>query len=230
MTVSEILRDLDKEKYCEVITSWKEIPIRVKLSVKWVSPQERLVSFDFKECKFKHAFSDNVPVYVKLKELFLMCKVFSNIRDELVLEVDSPVPAPPIVLREFIRVEPTEKEPIYVSFCVEDKCVVRSKAVDISESGIGILLNKEDTKKLIDILSQIATDASKIHTTFEIEIELPREGTVRAQGELKNIVSKEGDLYVRLGFRINLREDQAKKIRHYVMRRQREILEQLKSI
>ncbi len=230
MTVSDILKDLDKEKSCEVITSWKEIPIRVKFSVRWVSPQERFVSFDFKDCKFRQVFSDTVPVYIKVRELFLLCKVFSNIRDELVLEVDSPVPAPPVVLREFIRVEPTEKEPVYVSFCVEDNCVVRTKTADISESGVGILLNKEDTKRLIDILSQIATDASKIHTPFEIEIELPKEGTVRAQGELKNIISKERDLYVRLGFKINLREDQTKKIRQYIMRRQREILEQLKSI
>lgn len=54
-------------------------------------------------------FSDQTPVYIKIGELFLLCKVFSNIRDELVLEVDSPVPAPPIVLREFIRVQPTER-------------------------------------------------------------------------------------------------------------------------
>ncbi len=230
MTLTDILKELDKERSCEVITSWRQIPIRVKLSVRWVSPQERFVSFDSRDCKFRRVFSDTVPVYIKVKELFLMCKVFSSVRDELVLEVDQPVPAPPVVLREFIRVEPTEKEPVYVSFCVEDNCIVRAKAADVSESGVGILLRKEDTTKLMDILSQIATDASKIHTPFEIEIELPREGVVRAQGELKNIISKKEDLYVRLGFKINPKEEETRKIRKYVMRRQREILEQLRLI
>jgi len=230
MTVTDILKELERERYCEVITSWKEIPIRVKLPVRWVSHQERFVSLDFKECKFRQVFSETVPVYIKVRDLFLVCKVSSNIRDELVLEVDVPVPAPPVVLREFIRVEPAENEPVYASFCVEDNCVVRVKVADIGESGVSVLLSKEDTKRLIDILSQIATDVSKIHTPFEIEIELPKEGRVRARGELKNIISQEGDLYVRLGFKINLKEDQTKMIRQYIIRRQREILEYLKSI
>ncbi|MEJ5339016.1 MAG: hypothetical protein ACK42C_04955 [Aquificaceae bacterium] len=230
MMVADVLKELERERSCEVVTSWRQIPIRVKLSVRWVSPQERFISFDFKGCKFRHVFSDNVPVYIKVRELFLICKVFSNIRDELVLEVDSPVPAPPVVLREFIRVEPTEKEPVYVSFCVEDNCLVKTRAADISESGVGVLLSNEDTKRLVEILSQIATDASRIHTPFELEIELPREGVIRAQGELKNIISREGDVYVRLGFKINLREEQTRKIRQYIMRRQREILEQLKAL
>ena len=53
----------------EVITSWKEIPIRLKLGVRWVSPQERFVSFDFTGCKFKHVYSDQNPVYIKIGEL-----------------------------------------------------------------------------------------------------------------------------------------------------------------
>ncbi len=230
MTLTDILKELERGQSCEVVTSWKEIPIRVKLPIRWVSSQERFISLDFKDCKFKGVFSESVPVYIKIRELFLLCRVFSNLRDELVLEVDSPVPAPPVVLREFIRVQPTEKEPVYVSFCVENNCIIRAKAADISESGAGILLKKEDAKRIMDILSQITSDASRIHTPFELEIELPKEGSVKAYGELKNIISREGDLYVRLGFKINLREDQTKKIRQYIIRRQREILEQLKSI
>lgn len=230
MMTSEILKDLEKGKFCEVITSWREVPIRIKLPVRWVSPQERFVSFDFKDCKFRHVFSEKVPVYIKVREIFFACKVFSNIRDELVLEVESPVPAPPVVMREFIRVEPLEKEPVYVSFCSEDKCIVRVKAVDISESGVGVVLKKEHTDELMDILSRASTNVESIHMSFELEIELPREGVVRAKGELKNIISKEDNVYVRLGFKLNLEEDQTRKIRQYIMRRQREILEQLKSI
>ncbi len=233
MSLTEILGDIKSGRECEVITSWKEIPIRLKLKVKWVSPLERFISFDVKNCKFKHLFSDRSQVYIKVGELFILCKVFSNIRDELVLEADSPVPAPPIVLREFIRVQPTEKEPVYVSFCISEDCVVKVKAVDISESGVGVLVNQEEAGRLIDLLSQIVSDIQRIHTPFDIEIELPREGTVRTKGELKkhnNIIGTQGDIYIRLGFKLDMEESQRKKIRQYVMRRQREILDQIKSL
>lgn len=228
--IADIIRELEKVRLCEVITSWKEVPIRVRLPLKWVSPQERLVSFDLRRCKFKRVFTDSVPVYIKVGEMFLLCKVFSNVKDELVLEVEAPFPAPPVVLREFIRVEPSEKEPVYVSFCVENVCSARAKAVDISESGVGVLLSKKEVGELLEVLSEIATNASKIHTPFDIRIELPREGIAKGQGELKNMLSREEDLYVRLGFKIDMEENQRKKIRQYVMRRQREILEQLKSM
>ncbi|MDW8096318.1 MAG: PilZ domain-containing protein [Aquificaceae bacterium] len=230
MGITDILKDLEKGKECEVITSWKEVPIRVKLPIRWVSPQDRFISFDSRENKFKHVFSDRNPIYIKLRELFFLCRIFSNIRDELVLEVESPVPAPPIVMRESIRVEPTDKEPVYVTFCVEDKCIYKIKAVDISESGVGVVLRSEQANKLVKLLSEIATDAGKMHTPFDIEIELPKEGSVHTSGELKNIISMEKDLYIRLGFKLNLREDQKRKIRQYIMKRQREILEQLKSL
>ncbi|MFN4319784.1 MAG: PilZ domain-containing protein [Aquificaceae bacterium] len=230
MSLVDLLSDIRSGREYEVITSWKEIPIRLKLMVRWASPQERFVSFDFKECKFKHVFSDQSPVYIKIGELFLLCKVFSNIRDELVLEVDSPVPAPPIVLREFIRVQPTEREPVYVSFCLGNDCVVRLKAVDISESGVGIIAQKDDASRIMDILSQIASDIQRIHTPLDVEIELPREGTIRAKGELKNIIGGQGNIYIRLGLKINLEENQRRKIRQYIMKRQREILDQLRSL
>ena len=228
MTLAEILYDIKSGKEYEVITSWKEIPIRLKLKVRWVPPQERYISFDFKECKFKQVFSEKDPVYIKIGELFLLCKVFSNIRDELVLEVDSPVPAPPIVLREFIRVQPTEREPVYVSFCLGDDCVLKVEAVDISESGVGVLLHKEEANRIMENLMQIVSDVQRMHTVFDIEVELPKEGVVKAQGELKNIIGRQEDVYIRLGFKINLEESQKIKIRQYIMRRQREILDQLK--
>jgi len=55
-------------------------------------------------------------------------------------------------------------------------------------------------------------------------------GAGRAKGELKNIIGGQGNVYVRLGLKINLEENQRKKIRQYIMRRQREILDQLKSL
>lgn len=223
------MKELKRDDHCEILTSWKEIPIRVSLPIRWVSPQERFVSFDFKECKLKSVFG-NAPIYLKFNELFILCRLFSNVRDELVLEVEAPVPAPSIVLREFIRVEPTEKEPVYVSFRMDEGFSIRTKAADVSESGIGLYLSKDDAKALLDTIVGIPEYGEKIHMPFELEIELPQEGLIRAEGELKNVLSKEDELYVRFGFKIRLDENQAKKIRRYVMKRQREILEQLKSL
>lgn len=228
MTLLDILTILSTKKNCEVITSWQEIPIRLKLPIKWITSKERLISLDFKTCKFKHIFSDRNPIYIKLEEIFLLCRLFSNIRDELVLEAESPVPAPPIVLREYIRVRPAEAQPVYVSFCMEGVCIVKVKATDISESGIGVILQEEDASKLMDMLSHLVADIEKIHSPFEIEIELPKEEKIRATGELKNIIKE--DIYVRLGFKMEFSEDQRKKVRRYVMQRQMEIKEQLESL
>ena len=42
------------------------------------SVPDRLISFDFSDCKFKRAFS-NEKVYVRLGELYLECDIFSSI-------------------------------------------------------------------------------------------------------------------------------------------------------
>ncbi|RMH03454.1 MAG: hypothetical protein D6699_04965, partial [Aquificota bacterium] len=179
MKVEELLRTLAQEKQGEVITSWKEIPIKVKLPIKWVSVEDRFVSFDIKGCKLRSFFTEHGEIYAKIKEFYFATKIFSNLRDELVLELESVVPPPPIVLREFVRVQPSEKEPVYVSFCVSDECVARAKAQDISETGIGVLLRKEEAERVISSLSELIQDAKRVHEPVEIEIELPDGSRIR---------------------------------------------------
>jgi c-di-GMP-binding flagellar brake protein YcgR len=215
-----------EEKY-EVITTWHEIPVKTKQKVKWVSVPDRLISFDFSGCKFKQAFSDE-KVYVKLGELYLECDIFSNIRDELVLHVDMVSPPPPVVMREFVRVEPSESKPVYVSFCAGEDCIVSAKAVDVSESGVGVMLSKEDVAKLLSMLNN--SEVEPYHKTFSMVIELPEDGSISAIGELKNILSKDEGTHFRLGFNIELKPADLKKLRSYIMKRQREILDKLNSL
>lgn len=85
---------------------------------------------------------------------------------------------------------------------------MRLQAVDMSESGVGVVVQGEDASRIMDVLSQIAADIQRIHTPLDVEIELPRDGTVRAKGELKNIIGGQGNVYVRLGLKINLEENQ----------------------
>lgn len=230
MRLEEVLKNLQQEKHGEVLTSWKEIPIKVKLQIKWISPEDRFVSFDVKSCKFKHFFTGQNEIYAKIKEFYFTAKIFSNIKDELVLELESVAPPPPIILREFIRVQPSDKEPVYVSFCISNDCVARVKVEDISEAGIGFTLTKDEADKIVFALSEIAQDIRKVHTPIEMEIELPKGERIKATGELRNLLSKEDGLYVRFGFQIKLKEEDAKKIRQYISKRQREILETLKQL
>ena len=227
MDTAELLKNIKVEEPYEIITTWQGMPVRIKQKVKWVSVSDRLISFDFSDCKFKRAFS-NEKVYVRLGELYLECDIFSNIRDELVLRVDMVSPPPPVDMREFVRVEPSESQPVYVYFCAGEDCIVSVKAVDVSESGVGVMLSKEDVTKLLSMLSSAEGEA--YDKTFSMVIELPEEGSISALGELKNILSKDEGIYFRLGFKIELKPADLKKLRSYIMKRQREILDKLKSL
>jgi c-di-GMP-binding flagellar brake protein YcgR len=228
MDIAELLKNIKVEEKYEVITTWHEIPVKTKQKVKWVSVPDRLISFDFSGCKFKQAFSDE-KVYVKLGELYLECDIFSNIRDELVLRVNMVSPPPPVVIREFVRVEPSKSKPVYVSFCVGEDCMVSAKAVDISESGVGVIISKEDVTKLLSSMLNSA-EGEVYHKTFSMVIELPEEGSISALGKLKNIRSNNEDTHFRLGFNIELKPADLKKLRSYIMKRQREILDKLNSL
>lgn len=227
MDTAELLKSIKVGEKHEIITTWQGVPVRIKQKVRWVSVPDRFVSFDFSDCKFKRAFS-NEKVYVKLGELYLECDMFSNIRDELVLHVNMVSPPPPVVMREFVRVEPSESKPVHVSFCAGEDCIVSVKAVDVSESGVGVMLSKEDVAKLLSMLNN--SEVEPYHKTFSMVIELPEEGSISAIGELKNILNKDEGIYFRLGFKIEPKPADLKKLRSYIMKRQREILDKLMSL
>ena len=227
MDTAELLKSIKVGEPHEIITTWQGVPVKIKQKVRWVSVPDRLISFDFSDCKFKRAFS-NEKVYVKLGELYPECDIFSNIRDELVLYVNMVSPPPPVVIREFVRVEPSESKPVYVSFCAGEDCIVSVKAVDVSESGVGVMLSKEYVAKLLSMLN--TPEGESYYKTFSIVIELPEEGRISALGELKNILSKDEGIYFRLGFKIEPKPADLKKLRSYIMKRQREILDKLRSL
>ncbi len=227
MDAIELLKRIKVGDHYEIITSWHGVPVRIKQKVRWVSLPDRFISFDFSKCKFKQAFSEE-KVYVRLGEFYIECNVFSNVRDELVLTVNTVSPPPPVIMREFVRVEPSESKPVYVSFCTEEDCVTSAKATDISERGIGLMLSKEQVSKLFSMLNP--TESENYRKTFSLVIELPDEGSISALGELRNILSKEEGIYFRLGFKLELKPADLRKLRNYIMKRQREILDKLKSL
>jgi len=100
--------------------------------------------------------------------------------------------------------------------------------VDVSESGVGVMLSKEDVAKLLSVLS--TEEGEPYRKTFSMVIELPEEGSISALGELKNILSKDEGIYFRLGFKIEPKPADLKKLRSYIMKRQREILDKLRTL
>ncbi len=75
-----------------------------------------------------------------------------------------------------------------------------------------------------------SAEGEAYHKTFSMIIELPEEGSISAIGELKNILSKDEGIYFRLGFKIEPKPADLKKLRSYIMKRQREILDKLRSL
>jgi hypothetical protein len=78
MDTAELLKNVKVGEKYEVITTWHGVPVKIKQKVRWVSVPDRLIGFDFSGCKFRRAFG-NEKVYVKLRELYLECDIFSNI-------------------------------------------------------------------------------------------------------------------------------------------------------
>jgi len=227
MNVYDILKDIKEGHSYEIITTWHGIPVKIRLKVKWVSLQDRFISFDFSECKFRRAFAEE-KVYIKLGEVYIECDIFSNIRDELVLSANSISPPPPVIVREFVRVKPDENKPVFVSFCIGDECIGPAKAVDISEKGVGIVLSKQEVEKLF---SALGADSKEVyHNNIPLIIEIPGESPINAVGELKNIIGKQDEVYFRLGFKLDLKPSDLKKLRNYIINRQREILDKLRTL
>ncbi len=227
MGVYDLLKDIKEGHSYEVITTWRGLPIRIKLKVKWISLKDRLVSFDFFGCKFRRAFTEE-KVHIKLGEYYIECDIFSSIRDELVLKANAVCPPPPCIIRELVRVEPAENKPVLVSFCIEDECIGPAKAIDISEKGVGVILSKQDIEKLCSALDIRIEEKYSINVSLIIEI--PGEGSIKAVGELRNIVCKEEECYFRLGFKLDLMPPDLRKLRNYIINRQKEILDELRAL
>ena len=91
-----------------------------------------------------------------------------------------------------------------------------------------MLLPKQEVEKLFSILGADSKEA--YHNSISLIIEIPGENPIEALGELKNIISKEEEVYFRLGFRLDLRPSDLKKLRNYIINRQREILDKLRTL
>jgi c-di-GMP-binding flagellar brake protein YcgR len=226
MGVLELLERIKAEERLEVITEWCGIPVKTKLTVKWVAVKDKVICLDIRDCKFRHIFRmSSEPIYIKIekpRQAYIQCDLYNReYRDELILLVEHETPPPPVIARSYVRVVPSESKPVYVSLSIGGE-EITAKVADISEKGVGVLLSKESVEKLIQ-LGMHGDNSPNI--TFTLSINLPDGNKVPATGELRNIFTDQEQ--VRMGFRLDIARPNDEILKRYIMDRQRELLSTL---
>ncbi|EDP75532.1 hypothetical protein [Hydrogenivirga sp. 128-5-R1-1] len=215
----------------DVITKYKEIPVKAHLKLNWVDDEGRLLGFDWGRTHMKAAFSTLDPVYVKLSSKeYAQTQVFSNLGKELVLTVENFVEPPEFIHRRSVRVEPDENKPVIVELSF-DGVKFNIPAKDVSETGIGLSLSRDENRDFIEFIQEkVEALKEDEYIEFPLRIHLPDNGTATGRGRLKNVVGLGKDVYVRLGFEVDFPREEITKIRKYVIGRQKEIIQSLRFV
>ncbi len=214
----------------EVITKYKEIPIKAVMPLKWIEEEDRFLGFDWSRVPVKRAYSTLDHVYVKLESNeYAETSVFSNLGKELVLVFERVVPPPEFIKRKTVRVEPDPNHPIYANICVDDTCSIRSEVKDISETGIGLTLRRDKNEKFYNkLVEMLSNPEESVKVPFSVRVELPDGVEVRGHGDLRNVVGVGEEVYIRLGFKVDYSREDMDKLRRYILHRQQEIIQSLK--
>ncbi len=219
-------------EHYNVVTKYKEIPVRANLRLNWIDEEGRLLGFDWGRTHLRGAFSTLDPVYVEVNsEEYAQTQVFSNLGKELVLMLENFVEPPEFINRRSVRVEPDENRPVKVVIEAED-IRVETMAKDVSETGVGVILNNQEHREFIDLLKEISEktkDTDRVGE-FRIKVLLPEDVEATGKGVLRNAVGLGRDVYVRIGFEVSFPKKEMVKIRRYVLNRQKEIIKSLRMI
>ncbi len=216
----------------EVITKYKEIPIKAVMPLKWIEEGDRFLGFDWSKVNVKRAYSTLDNVYVKLgQDSYAQTSVFSNLGKELVLVFESIVPPPEFIRRKTLRVEPDPSQPVYANVCVDDTCSIRSEVKDISETGVGLTISRGRSGEFYNKLREILSNPeSSMRIPFSITVELPDGEKVRGHGDLRNVIGLGEEVYIKLGFKVDYSREDLEKLRRYILHRQQEIIQSLKMV
>ncbi len=213
----------------DVITKYKEVPVKVNLKLDWIDEESRLLGFDWRKTHLKAAFSTLDPVYVKVgNREYLQTQVFSNLGKELVLSAENFVEPPEFINRRSVRVQPDENKPVVVEISFEGGNF-EAQATDISETGVGISVDSKANREFVEFLKAKLEDLKEDEfIDFRIKVHLPENGTAGGTGRLKNVIGLGKDVYVRVGFEVDFPREEIDKIRRYVINRQKEIIQSLR--
>ncbi|AAC07490.1 putative protein [Aquifex aeolicus VF5] len=211
------------EKY-QINTKYKELPIKTNLKLLWIDENMKLLGFSIGACVFKGAFTPGTEVYIKINGKYAYGKVFSC-SNELVIEFKEIRKEPEFIRRRTVRVEPDPANPVVVELKV-DSYSIKTKAKDISETGVGVILEKDkpESAEVIDIIQK------NPNSWFDLYVHLPKHGTAHAKGRVRNLSIEEEGIYIRIGFEAEYSKEDREKVRRYVFERQQEIIKSLKML
>jgi len=226
--ISEVFR---KGNVYDVVTKYREIPVRARLRLNWIDNEGRLLGFDWGRTQLRCAFSTLDPIYIRLNQKeYAQAQVFSNLGKELVLMVENFVGPPEFIRRRSVRVEPDENKPVLIEAFFEER-KLETVAKDVSETGVGVVLNAKTDGDLVSFLREKFADLKENEALeFRVRIHLPDIGTAEGKGKLRNVVGLGKDVYVRLGLEVSFPREELNKIRKYVIERQKEIVKALRMV
>ncbi|WP_461831916.1 PilZ domain-containing protein [Aquifex sp.] len=219
--LSEIFKE--GETY-DISTKFKELPVKTKLRLSWIDDASNLLGFSWRKCIFKGAFQPQTGVYITVGDKYAYGKVVSN-GEELVIEFEEFREKPAFIERRTVRVETDPSNPVIVELNV-NSYRLKAPAKDISETGVGIILER-NTHKADEVIEILRSNPS---AWFNLYIHLPKYGTAHAKGRVRNFNVSEEGIYIRIGFEAEYSPNDKEKVRKYVFERQQEIIKSLKML
>lgn len=133
METSLIHKILEK-KEIEVYAFYEEIPIKAKLKLLDVDFDKQQIIWSFND-KLKLPLTKSKELYLQENETVYTLVVIICNKKEIITTFPT-VAVEPKLKRRYIRVRTTEDDPIYVE--IKN---IRGKSIDISERGVGIIVN-----------------------------------------------------------------------------------------
>lgn len=237
--LKQVVPKLQKLKEYNIYTLYKDIPVNVKTKLLWIdvtANNEFYIAFDWKNVSMKYAFQSDKPVYIKIsipynsKELsfYIKCDIFSGMRDELVLMANSLVEAPPFLSRASIRVEIDDKIPASANICIEEtnECIENLKIKNISETGFAITIQKDEDSNYINFLEKMKEYVNK-EIKFNVTLNIDKD-VINVVAHLVNLYDESNNVIA--GFKMNVNKKDVPKLASFIMKRQQQIIQEIKTL
>ncbi len=139
--MASVLEWIKEKKQIEVYAFYEEIPIKVKIELHEIDYEKEQIVWSFDK-KLEIALSQSGELYFDYNGTIYVMNVIIYNKDEMVTTFPT-IAVEPKLKRKYIRVHVDEENPIYIK--IND---IETKAWDISEKGVGVILNNLDSFEL----------------------------------------------------------------------------------
>ena len=199
-----------KEQEINIIDFYQEVPVICKAKPKDIIGK-KFVVFEYSGCKYKNFYIEGNDVYIKIdifpKAVRAVIEEADVLKEKVKLKNFEFVELPQ-ERRKYIRVKPKQQIPIEV---IKDGEILKGIIADISIGGVGIYLKDIDNLKKGD----------KIKLRFEL-----RDVGVENTGTIKYVQQRDSSYKIGVEFDYNEKVEEI--ISEYVVRRQFEIIKELR--